>query len=251
MEFADRAQAAAYDRWYETPLGRWVDQCEKDAVLALLPRLEGLRVLDAGCGTGIFSLWLAAKGARVVGLDRSGAMLARARDKALEQSGTLRWVQGDLLSLPVADASFDGVLAMLCLDFIAARPAALQELARVLRPGGFLAAAALNRYSLWSLKRKLRAWFKPALWGGVDFLTAAELADLIRQTGRLQPVAWRRAVYCPPLEAAWVVKLGPLWERLGARLLPGAAAFLAVMAVKGVSEPDPSQGQGAARLPGG
>ncbi len=236
MDFGD-AQARAYDRWYETPLGAWVDQCEKDAILALLPRLEGLRVLDAGCGTGIFSLLVAARGARVVGVDRSGAMLARARHKAPGQPGAFAWVQGDLLSLPFADESFDGALAILCLDFITARPAALQELSRVVRPGGFLVAAALNRLSLWSLKRKIRAWFKPSLWGGVDFLTAPELDRLIRQTGRLRPVAWRRAVYCPPVNSPWLVRLGPFWERLGARLLPGAATFLAVAAVKRSPEP--------------
>jgi ubiquinone/menaquinone biosynthesis C-methylase UbiE len=77
-----------------------------------------------------------------------------------------------LLSLSFADESFDGILAILSLDFIKARQAATSELNRVLRPGDFLVAAALNRYSLWSLKRKIRAWFKSSLWGGVNFLTA-------------------------------------------------------------------------------
>ncbi len=228
----EEAQARKYDQWYTTPLGRWVDQCEQAALLSLLPPLKGLRVLDAGCGTGIFSLMLASRGARVVGVDRSAAMLARALCKTPSPPGTAVWLRGDVTALPLASESVDGVLAGLSLDFIAARREALQELVRVLRPGGFLAVAALNRYSLWSLKRRLREWGKPAFWRGVDFLSASELARLLRQTGSLEQPAWRRAVYCPPFDAPGIVGRGPLWERLGAWLLPWSAAFLVAVAKK-------------------
>jgi ubiquinone/menaquinone biosynthesis C-methylase UbiE len=141
----DEAQARVYDRWYETPLGGWVDRCEKEAVLALLPPLENLRILDAGCGTGNFTLLLAAKGARVVGFDRSRAMLAQAKAKATRHFEGAVWVQGDLLKLPFASERFDGVLAILSLDFIKRRQEALSELGRVVHAGGFLVVAVLNR----------------------------------------------------------------------------------------------------------
>ena len=82
MAFETPEQVEAYDRWYATPLGQWVDRLEKQAVFELLPPLNGLRILEAGCGTGSFTLDLAAQGARVVGMDRSAAMLSRARSQS-------------------------------------------------------------------------------------------------------------------------------------------------------------------------
>jgi SAM-dependent methyltransferase len=84
MDFDAPDQAEAYDRWYATPLGDWVDRCEKKAVFALLPPVTGLRILDAGCGTGNFSLTLAAREAVMVGVDRSPVMLSQTRGKRWE-----------------------------------------------------------------------------------------------------------------------------------------------------------------------
>jgi 2-polyprenyl-3-methyl-5-hydroxy-6-metoxy-1,4-benzoquinol methylase len=89
-------QAVAYDRWYSgsTPLGQLVDRVDRkggdilpyDRCHPRAGRVEkeaarGRRVLEVGCGTGNISLELARRGARVVGLDLSGPMLALARAK--------------------------------------------------------------------------------------------------------------------------------------------------------------------------
>jgi demethylmenaquinone methyltransferase / 2-methoxy-6-polyprenyl-1,4-benzoquinol methylase len=95
----------------------------------------GDRVLDACCGTG--DLAIAAKGAgagEIVGLDFSPAMLERARRKEPE----IEWVEGDVLSLPFADESFDAVTVGFGVRNVEDLPAALRELRRVLRPGGRL-----------------------------------------------------------------------------------------------------------------
>src|SRR3954447_7665092 len=63
----------------------------------------GDNVLDAACGTGDLAIIAAKVGAKVTGLDFSERMLERARRKGPE----LEWIQGDLLALPFADASFD------------------------------------------------------------------------------------------------------------------------------------------------
>lgn len=232
MAFDTPEQVEAYDRWYATSLGQWVDRLEKQAVFELLPPLNGLRILEAGCGTGSFSLAIAAQGARVVGMDRSAAMLARARTKARERSQGIDWIQGDLVQLPFPASSYAGVVAILSLDFIASREAALLELARVLRPGGFLVIGVLNRFSLWTIKRLMRSWFRPSLWNEVNFLGAQDLIGLLQQTGAFHQFQWRRAVYCPPVDFLGMRRLIPYWERLGALLYPGAAAFLAVSARK-------------------
>jgi demethylmenaquinone methyltransferase/2-methoxy-6-polyprenyl-1,4-benzoquinol methylase len=127
--------------------GRW----RRETVRAVVT--PGARVLDAACGTGDLAREAAAVGARVTGLDFSREMLARARRKAPE----LDWVEGDLLALPFANGSFDAATIGFGLRNAADLEAALQELRRVLRPGGRLAVLDLTRpagplrvfYALW------------------------------------------------------------------------------------------------------
>jgi SAM-dependent methyltransferase len=230
MGFDD--QAAAYDRWYATPLGALADRVEKEALFALLPPVAGLRLLEVGCGTGNISLALAAKGAEVVGLDASAAMLARAQAKARGTGVALSLVRGAAGQLPFAAESFDGVLCILALDFMTDREGALREMVRVLRPGGFLTVAVLNLYSLWALKRLLKARLRPSLWRGVQFLTPAGLQRLLAAQPELGSLRSRQAVYFPPWDHPSLTRFYPALERLGQRLrLPGAA-FLAATAWK-------------------
>ena len=237
MDFDKPGSAETYDRWYASPLGDWVDRCEKEAVFALLPPVAGLRILDAGCGTGNFSLALAARGAHLVGIDRSEAMLAQARGKRREGPGRAGWVRGGLAQLPFPAHSFDGVVSILALDFITCRQAVIRELARVLKPGGFLVVAVLNRYSLWTLKRKLWPRTSRQAWGRVDFLRKPDLAVLLPSTIFSQ-LRWRRAVFCLPSDFPPLLRLAPGLERLGARLAPWAGAFLAVSARKTCKQPE-------------
>ena len=112
------AQAAAYDRWLATPLGRLVDEVEKQAIFSLTPEVQGRRILEVGCGTGNCSLALAHKRAQVVGLDCSYPMLARAQEKVSRQDLDLALVRGLASHLPFADESFDGVMCILAMDFM-------------------------------------------------------------------------------------------------------------------------------------
>jgi ubiquinone/menaquinone biosynthesis C-methylase UbiE len=104
-------------------------------LLALPP---GSRVLDVACGTGIVARLAAHQtGATgvVVGLDLHGGMLAVART----QAPTGVWVQGSATALPYAAAAFDVVICQQGVQFFPDRLPALQEMARVLRPGGRVA----------------------------------------------------------------------------------------------------------------
>jgi len=226
------AYAQSYDSWYQTALGRLADRLEKEACLSLLPDLGGQRVLEVGCGTGNFSLFMAGHGAGVVGLDRSRLMLAQAKSKAEDQGMSLNWIQGDLTRLPVAPESFDGVVSILALDFVGSRHAAIREMVQALRPGGRLAVAMLNRRSWWTLQRQVKAWFKPTLWRQVDFLTAAELARLLQDHPDLQDIRSRQAVYFPPWPWPPLVRGYPRLERWGSRLWPGYGAFMIATAIK-------------------
>ncbi len=113
----------------------------------------GDRVLDAACGTGDLAVIAAKAGANVTGLDFSEAMLERARRK----SADIEWVRGDLLALPFDDESFDAATVGFGVRNVADLPGAIEELRRVLRPGGRLGILEITRprgplrvfYSLW------------------------------------------------------------------------------------------------------
>jgi demethylmenaquinone methyltransferase/2-methoxy-6-polyprenyl-1,4-benzoquinol methylase len=114
---------------------------------------NGDRVLDACCGTGDLAIAARARGADVVGLDFSEAMLERAGAKSTD----IEWVRGDVLALPFDDASFDAVTVGFGVRNVDDLDAGLRELRRVLRPGGRLGILEITRprgvvapfYRLW------------------------------------------------------------------------------------------------------
>jgi demethylmenaquinone methyltransferase/2-methoxy-6-polyprenyl-1,4-benzoquinol methylase len=114
----------------------------------------GDRVLDACSGTGDLALAARERGGDVTGLDFSQAMLDRARRKSRE----VEWVQGDVLALPFADATFDVATVGFGIRNVADLEAALRELARVLRPGGRLACLEITQPSGF-LRPFFRLWF--------------------------------------------------------------------------------------------
>ena len=155
----------------------------------------GDRVLDAACGTGDLAVADAKAGAsRVTGLDFSERMLERARRKA-----PLEWVQGDMLALPFADATFDAATVGFGVRNVADLELALRELRRVLRSDGRLAILEITQprgvlrpfFSLWF--DRVVPLLGKALPGGAAytylpesvkrFPSAEGLADLLRANG--------------------------------------------------------------------
>jgi SAM-dependent methyltransferase len=96
--------------------------------------------LDAACGTGRHAQFLAGQGHRVIGVDGSPDMLARARVRVPQPEFLL----GDLHHLPVADAEVDLVVCALALTHIPVPDPVLAEFARVLRPGGHLVISDMH-----------------------------------------------------------------------------------------------------------
>ncbi|MGI8521850.1 MAG: class I SAM-dependent methyltransferase [Nocardioides sp.] len=96
--------------------------------------IAGEDVLDLACGTGNAALVAAALGARVIGVDAAPRLLEVARMRAQTFGVDLEVREGDLLALPVADASADVVLSVFGVIFAADPARALREVARVLRP---------------------------------------------------------------------------------------------------------------------
>src|SRR5262247_3498546 len=110
---------------------------DRPAVISLLPPVEGRRVLDAGCGPGVYAEWLAGRGAEVVGIDVCPRMVELARLRLGDRATV---IEADL-SRPLdflRAASFDLVLSALAMDYVRDWDAALGEFFRVLRGGGRL-----------------------------------------------------------------------------------------------------------------
>jgi SAM-dependent methyltransferase len=110
----------------------------------LLPALD---VVDIGCGDGYLTLETARWARSVIGVDRSDAVLDRARALAERRRVTnAQWKKGDLMRLPLADASVDVALLSQALHHARHPDDALEEAARVLRPGGRLLVLDLREH---------------------------------------------------------------------------------------------------------
>lgn len=121
------------------------DRRWKRRLVALGQPAGGRRALDLATGTGDIAFALASSGARVVGLDITPRMIELARGKAPERSGSCAFVVGDMLALPFPDRSFDLVTTGYGLRNVPDLGAAIDEMARVLTPGGLALSLDFNR----------------------------------------------------------------------------------------------------------
>jgi SAM-dependent methyltransferase len=126
---------------YERYMGRW-SQSAGEIFLDWLAPKSGLRWLDVGCGNGAFTERLVERCApvSVEGIDPSEAQLAFARTRAA--SRVTRFRQGDAMALPFPDDTFDAAVMPLVIFFVPDPARGVAEMARVVCPGGTVAAYA-------------------------------------------------------------------------------------------------------------
>jgi ubiquinone/menaquinone biosynthesis C-methylase UbiE len=144
-----------YDRWFETPIGVLVKKYENELLLDMLQPCPGERILDAGCGTAVFTYNILSFGPRITGLEISYPMLKRATLKS--KGYPFRAVAGDMKYLPFGDECFDKVVSMTALEFIEEGKEAVKELFRVTKIGGAVVVTTLNSLSPWADRRKKEA----------------------------------------------------------------------------------------------
>ena len=159
-------------RWYDfqAPFYRlWRNRYDAPLVERIVSIVRGFgeaqRILDAGCGTGLFSIALAgaSPASQVVGVDLSSGMLevatAQARDRAL---GNTRFSRADVTALPFDLESFDVVVAAGLLPNVNDLQGVVRELARVVRAGGRLLVIEFDRQSM---GLALRIFFRAMIFG--------------------------------------------------------------------------------------
>ena len=166
-----------YDRWFTTPIGALVKQYEAELILDLLKPASGELILDAGCGTGIFTSDILAAGSCVIGLDLSLPMLRHAREKA--GRSPFEVVVGDILKLPFPVEIFDKVVSITALEFVSEAGGAIDELFRVTRRGGCVVVATLNSLSPWATRRKEEARKGHKLFQKAFFRSPDEMLSLV------------------------------------------------------------------------
>jgi ubiquinone/menaquinone biosynthesis C-methylase UbiE len=166
-----------YDQWFRTPIGRLVKMYERELLMDLLRPGPGETILDAGCGTGVFTLDMLAAGPRVVAMDISLPMLVRAGKKAA--GCPISFVAGDMMALPFADRTFDKVVSVTALEFIEDGKGALSELFRVTKHRGWIVVATLNSLSPWTARRAAQASRKPdSIFKRAIFRSPEEMAAI-------------------------------------------------------------------------
>lgn len=225
--------AAKYDAWFATPHGSYVQRFEREAVMQLAAVTPGLAVADIGCGTGLYTGELLAAGARVTALDISPEMLAIAAEKTKAYGDAVDFLTGDAAALPFADASFDLVSSITAMEFFSEPRACLQEMYRVVKPGGRLVVATLGRFSPWSWQRRLKTFFRPTVFRHAHFYSVGDIAAFLAP----HPLtAWRGTIFVPPFAPAGLIARPDAFERWCQRNIPWAGAFLVVRIDKPTGE---------------
>ena len=108
-----------YAAWRATRLGRVTEAVERRAVLDLAGSVEGLDVLDVGCGDGASAVALALRGARSSGVDISSDALAQARRNSRAADVSIALAAADAGRLPFPAGRFDLVISVTALCFVA------------------------------------------------------------------------------------------------------------------------------------
>lgn len=148
MTFFD-AVAKKYDDWYLTPLGKYADEVEMQCAFNLFDLPKGSKVLDVGCGSGIYSMRLAEMGYEVVGIDISQEMLKKAEEKVEEKGLDITFLVMDVDDLKFENDTFDGIFSMTAFEFFQDDKKAMDEMFRVLKKSGQIMIGTIHRDSEW------------------------------------------------------------------------------------------------------
>ncbi|WP_256842391.1 class I SAM-dependent methyltransferase [Ornithinimicrobium cryptoxanthini] len=217
----------------------WGPEGIYESDLGLLGDVAGQDVLEFGAGAAQGSRWCARTGARAVATDISSAMLTRGRALDTDpQTGAPAYVQCDATRLPFGDTTFDIVFSAYgALPFVADSEGLLQEVARVLRPGGRLVFSVSHpiRWTLPDVPGEAgltvrHSYFDRNAYVEADAAGAATYVEHHRTMGdRVREIVAAGLRLTDLVEPQWpegATHEWGGWSRLRGRLVPGTAIFV-------------------------
>jgi SAM-dependent methyltransferase len=195
---AQYTDARASAAWAQAEIAWGVWQVPESQVNALPASVDGLDVVELGCGTAYVSAWLARRGARPVGVDPTPAQLATARRCQQEMGLVFPLVEAAAERVPLPDASFDLAISEYGASIWADPYLWIPEAARLLRPSGrlvFLRNATISILCMPDVGKVQQQLQRPQFgmnrldcWmdddGGVEFhLPHGDMLRLLRSSG--------------------------------------------------------------------
>lgn len=153
-------------------------------------QLSGRRILDYGCGGGLFSELLCQNGAEVTAVDISAPSITSARAHAQQNGMEIDYIHGTIDTLSeqyFGDNAFDIVCAIECLEHVEQPKRLVSSLCSALKPGGFAIFSTLNRswytYVMGIIAAEyLLGWVEPGTHAHNQFIKPSELAKMARQS---------------------------------------------------------------------
>ena len=203
------------------------------------------RLLDVGCGPGVYTGDLLRLGWKVTGMDLSPGMLREAKSSYAEADAPPVFLAGNAALLPFESSSFDAVICIGVISYVESLDAALSEIARVLKPSGAAVLQVSNSESMFELAVRVRRWLSKRRRGsasGSDALfekirlrpyRAATLRKACRVAG-LEPVRGRYYDFSIPVltraprPALWLARRLESLKDTGALAWLGASYLLSV-----------------------
>ncbi len=189
-----RSLAAAYDRWFTTPLGQYVAMQEQQLLRSALAEHPPAKALEVGAGTGFATQVLVAMGWDVVAVEPSAAM----RKVGEQKLPAVQWVDAFAEALPFPAQSFELLLFFTTLEFVNDPRRALQEAWRVLKPAGALLIGFLEAESPWVALYRHRADLGELPWTAARFYDRQQLEEFVGKPAHAVASALWLAPYAQP-----------------------------------------------------
>lgn len=142
--FCQQSVANEYDSFYKSETGQSIDRIEKELIFSYVQHLPKDQLLELGCGTGHWSEFFSNAGFQVIAVDESDAMLEIAKNKEIKN---VIFQKADAGNLPFPDNRFQVVVSITMLEFVKDINRVMDEIDRILAPGGTLIVGCLNALS--------------------------------------------------------------------------------------------------------
>ncbi|MFH1153098.1 MAG: class I SAM-dependent methyltransferase [Pseudomonadota bacterium] len=181
-----------YDAWFQQARNRYVFDLEMGLITRMIAPVQGERLLDIGCGTGMGLEHFLSHGLQVTGVDPSPYMLDIARKKLRNRADLHRAFAEDL---PFDDNAFETAVLMTSLEFTERPAKAIEEACRVAKDR--VVIGVLNLYAPLNLIRKARGYFFQSIYSHAHFFGIWELKQILFAILGEAPVTWKTTLQFP------------------------------------------------------